>query len=350
MRFSFITLIMIIFLYGCVGGESKKENERVDESSWKTGNYVLKTHQSGRFATLIISNEEYNQLKQKGIFEKSLNKILSNRILDKYNDVFSHIVILTISHKDPLPYCGIYGYVSNNDEGIGLDIFDNSKQFGSNGNLESIIYIPTLYCFEYNVFYHEFAHKYGNYFYPTTHQNHFGFSSGGILGGFNNESLKNISDNIYEADFDYYSSFNSETGYSFFELYLMGLASKNEVPSFMIGKCDDNKQKCPYFVDNSNPSKSTFYADYINNVDINELIAENGVRKPPYDEKSIKKYRGIVVVVSPSDIDESTLLKVDKSIEFQTTPAPDEDKRVNFYEATKGRAFLKWDGLFSELR
>ena len=344
----FLILAFSLSIFSC-GGSGRSDNS--GKINWNTNDYTLDIDKSDSFVTLTISEKEYSSLKKEGIYKNKLSEILSQRLLNKFNDVFSHILIINNEKKQTNNnlYVGRHVSVLNNTSGIGRSIFDNSIKYGSNSTLESIIHLVSLEGFtKFNIFNHEFTHRYGNYYFPTKSDGHYMFSVGGILGGYKADSLRYIGDNIYEAEFPKLS-FNRK--FSYFDLYLMGLAYKEEVPLFQIARClPNNGKNCPYWINESLSSRKMFYADYFDNISIDELILKHGERKPAYDINKMKTFRGMVVIVGSTPIDETFRSKLLKTIKFQTSPSFDNDPRINFFEATRGRAFLKWDNLSSELK
>ena len=268
----------------------------------------------------------------------------SKKILTHFKDKFNHITIVNYdfnSSNREYKYGGLSIDVKNHVKGIGKKIYDNSKLFGSNSTLKSIIHLPRISNFY--VYYHEFLHQYSNYLIPTIKRSHYGFSTGGVLGGFSNETLEQLSENRYKASYKNLRSFgiggNRSYTYSFLDLYLMGLAPKNELPTTIkVGKCDkyistNIGDDCPYWI---NKSKGIFYANSIQDITIDELIKKYGEREPNY-KNSPKVFRGIVILVSPINISSKDLNEMNKKVE---------EIMETFQKNTLYRAKLKLDDLF----
>ena len=217
-------------------------------------------------------------------------------------------------------------------------IFDDSNEYGSDSILKSLIIYPKIRYFSSYI--HEILHQFSNQFIPTTYGGHYSFSTGGIFGGFSNKTLIQLGEDRYQANYNGLKTFgvgaNRSYQYSFLDLYLMGLASKDEVPVIKVVRCNEeisSKKECPYWIDEE---KGIFYANYIEDISIDELIKKHGKRVPSY-ENSPNDFRGMVIVVSLEELSRKELEEFDKKVK---------DKMNNFNEYTSERATLKFDDLF----
>lgn len=311
-------------------------------------------------STFSFANQSYY-----GIFSSVDSvKVFSDIIYQRFKDNFDFIFIITNNetHLSNQPY-GVNFGVSNSVKGTGTAIFQN--EWGSTSTkLKSFMFLPFKDAITYGPTLHEICHNWANFIpkgiFKTIDANqatlpeidaldgHWGFAStNGQLGGFDLATLKTLTDapNHYHAQSGSNSSFGlfanggNSIAYSPIELYMMGLASKSEVPDITVfsGLTVDGND----FFNNGN-----FFATTKKTLSLDQIITQSGIgeRIPDY-QSSQKEFRAIVVVVSPTALTTTEWTNYEKSINDFFKKSNDETSLFNFYEATKGRGWIKADQL-----
>ena len=311
-------------------------------------------------ATFSFANGSYY-----GIFSSVDSvKIFSDIIYQRFKDNFDFIFIITnnATHPSNQPY-GVNFGVSNSVKGTGVDIYKNG--WGStSAKLKSFMFLPFKDAISYGPTLHEICHNWANYIpkgiFKTIDGNqaslpemdaldgHWGVAStNGQLGGFDLATLQTLTDapNHYHAQSGTNSSFGlfanggNSLAYSPIELYMMGLAAKSEVPDITVfsGLTVDGND---FF------NKGNFFATSKKTLSLDQIITQSGIgeRIPDY-QSSQKEFRAIVAVVSPTALTTTEWTSYEKSITDFFKKSNDETSLFNFYEATKGRGWIKADQL-----
>ena len=310
--------------------------------------------------TFSFANDSYY-----GIFSSVDSvKVFSEIIYQRFKDDFDFIFIITnnATHPTNRPY-GVNFGVSNNVEGIGATIFKNG--WGSTSEkLKSFMFLPYKDAISSGPTLHEICHNWANKIpkgiFKTIDGNqeslpemdaldgHWGVAStNGQLGGFDLATLQTLTDapNHYHAQsgsnlsFGLVANGGNSLAYSPLELYMMGLAAKSEVPDITIfsGLTVDGND----FFSNGN-----FFATSKKTLTLDQIITQSGIgeRVPDY-QSSQKEFRAIVAVISPTALTSAEWSSYEKSITDFFKKSNDETYLFNFYEATKGRGWIKTDQL-----
>ncbi len=171
------------------------------------------------------------------------------------------------------------------------------------------------------------------------------------MGGFDLSSLLTLSDapNHYHAHrgtsttFGLNANGGNSLAYSPLELYMMGLAPKSEVTDVTVFS--------GLTVDANDFQKGNFFATTKKTLSLDQIIAQSGIgeRIPDY-LSSQKEFRAIVVVISPTDLTTVEWTAYEKAVTDFFKKSNDETSLFNFYEATKGRGWIKADQLNVEFK
>ena len=167
------------------------------------------------------------------------------------------------------------------------------------------------------------------------------------MGGFDLTSLQTLTDapNHYHAQrgtnlsFGLNANGGNSLAYSPLELYMMGLAPKSEVPDVTVfsGLTIDAND---FF------QKGNFFATSKKTLSLDQIITQTGIgeRVPDYLSAQ-KEFRAIVVVVTPAVLTSTEWTDYEKAVTDFFKKSNDETASFNFYEATKGRGWIKADQL-----
>ena len=249
--------------------------------------------------------------------------------------------------------------ISNNEPGLSLPIYSSAECYGSSGKLRGNLIFPSLNSFfnsttttyDWGDFtyvnaplMHELLHLWGGADILPYHQvfvdkpgaggGHFGFSTGGILGGFNNESLKELGNNNYQVDYFYKDGNNSDTKMSNIEKYIMGLLPSSELgdlyafigdPIVVDEYCEKTLGKEDVFSICFNANKKITYTVE----DLEEL----------YGKVSFKNKRNVstlVVFVTDEKASEEAWSTLDQKVTWYIENIKNDDGGYNISEATDG--------------
>lgn len=321
----------------------------IDEPMIFTGSdYSLKVHGSGRLAVLNLPTAQYNDIAA-GNTDSAVMQSLCKMVYNHFDDVFDFVIFSSNQDTNPGTYYGRHWGVRNDAEGLGKSIFDSSSSYGSLGQLQSTIHLITPDYLPGGPSLHEICHRWANSLssIPTQASSHWGWSSvGGQLGGWQNGTLRDLGGGIYTADgpdgdpgFGTVANGGNSVPYGDFELYLMGLIPTNGLPGITIA------------MGASWTNSTNFAATSIVTVTMQEVVATDGARIPDYNN-SQTNFRCIHVILADSNSppNNARLAVFDEDV-YLFSFAGDNGlaTRYNFWEATGGRATMKFDELMQVL-
>ena len=237
-------------------------------------------------------------------------------VYENFEDDFDFIFLVNNDLIDGVdwPYIGTYLGWSNNNSGISLDTetFDMTRLTGSKGKLKGTIHFPFKdKSIQNGPSLHEVLHHWGNfslakgdlqaqslyedgndYFLPEISSgSHWGLTSiNGQLGGFNKDTLQELSNGDYKADpFGLSANGGNSTKYSNFELYLMGLIPEEEVEDIIMfqGVSSDRDRWTKY----------EWSAEEKIIVSVEDIIKKLGPRNPSYDN-SQKEFKFLTLILT----------------------------------------------------
>jgi hypothetical protein len=136
----------------------------------------LKLESTGAFSNLIVTADDYNYWNSHSInsaeVTSKIKTLCKTEIYPVLKDEFDFIIVVMNNTDLPanMPY-GEYQHVKNDIQGIGLDRFDHTAEYGSAGKLQGIYFLyknnidngPVL---------HEMFHRWGNWAVPQTYGGH----------------------------------------------------------------------------------------------------------------------------------------------------------------------------------
>jgi len=280
--------------------------------------------------------------------------MLTAKIYEKFKDDFDFIVLISNQENVPenFPYYGMFRMVSNDVEGIGLQLYSNASLFGSAGKLKGVLHLPYKHGILYGPFLHELMHCWANYALPTDVEGHWGFMGGNVraqLGGFLQSSLqKNVNGNptLYSVEtFGPFANGGNGVPYSELELYMMGLIPISKVSNFDMLKGIRNT-----VLDNTDNLKLIIEADSCINYTPEKIISLMGDRIPSW-QLSQKSFKTLFVIISANKLSAEEGEYFNKQVvEFCRPESDSYDWLYNFWEATGGMAVLDADSLNNSLK
>jgi hypothetical protein len=229
---------------------------------------------------------------------------IANRFYATYPDVFDFLNIVSIGSSGNRHHVTVRNPVA----GIGSPIFDSSSTYGSNGRLMGVNVFPLPGFFDGagTGFNHETGHQWINFLnrapfasgiphWPTGSLaiNVMGFSIGGTGGQGGNFSWAFTPN----GQGGYFVSFNqapnqNTTMFNSMELYLMGLASPDEVGSFFV--LNNQSQQLV--------SGQVLQPSEITTVGVNDVIAAFGPRVPTSNDAP-RNFRVATIILSAQLLD-----------------------------------------------
>lgn len=288
---------------------------------------------------------------------------LCQKLSALFKDDFDAYVFVFNLEGNETSLGGYTALLNNSVKGIGLDIF-SCEQLSNLHRWKGYITLTGLRNLFSGPLLHEICHLYAA---PNLGQvevnaqgeecltgGHWGVSDvHGQLGGFDASTLLTFGNN-YQATCWIASFFNEDFNgfntqgicswkYAPLELYLMGLASINEVPDVHVYKGLSNT--------NSGQIKKngSFSAKEVITYTQEDLIAKWGVRVPDYKD-SPKEFSILPVVLTDDPLTEYQWSLVQEDIAKQELKgATGEEWPINYWEATQGRGSIKMSGIDKSL-
>lgn len=339
-----------------------------DELSYETNvitsteKYTLKYVKNRRFISLevpryewekLIKNEYYGQMSPYNFSGIIIGTTWTRLIYEHINDDVDFLVYVFNTPNKPqqLIMNGYYQNVRNDVTGIGTPYFgepfhDFTDMYSEHANrLQGIIYLTHNDVIFEGPFLHEIMHRWGNYIlYTDAWSGHWGNTNiYGRLGGY-----KEI---VYTEDGTSLIAENRRFWggpYAPFELYLMGLIPKEEVPDIeqmvdteleVIEASEWTRTSGEGILVQGQVATTTYTIDDIINGKVsNENQKQNcGERLPSYLD-SPKDYNLLFVVIDYDEITSEEMDDISIQIDQLSYQGEKEDGVFNFWEATGGRA------------
>lgn len=288
-----------------------------------------------------------------------------------YEDKFDVLVLIAHNPEYVVDlwedgYAGRMKVVRNAVAGIGVDILDVGKAFGSENRLKGVVrLVHANHVFDETLL-HELMHlwKSDREVIPSTAHGHWGFSSvGGQLGGFQLDELRSLGDGKYSAGHFAPKRAMESVPYSPLEMYLAGWITPSEVPdiwvaedgSWLMSKWTKGRRH----VQEDAEGNKIFKASQISTWSIEQIIEKLGPRSPNFED-SQKEFRVAFVYVTDGRV---PLEELDSELagtqfyieqftkkELVSTWLKSElkvESRYNFWEATRGIATIEVGNLQS---
>jgi hypothetical protein len=274
-------------------------------------------------------------------------RLWAREIYRQFRDSFDFLVLLSATGLTcRAGIAGEHVAAKNDVTGIGLGVFDATSDFGSAGRLRGVVWMPGIDSLLNGPALHEFAHNWAQFIHTSGFGPHWGFASGGQLGGFDRATFRDLGNGRYQASSGTRSVFfeNANGGnsipYGDLELYLMGMRPAAGTGDFITATG-------AAWVD---INQGIFSATAIQRRTIDELVAQRGPRSPAYPA-SPRTFRVLTVVITANELTDAQFNSVDTSVDLFGRPASDGDaRRFNFWEATGGEGRLQMENVDLELR
>lgn len=278
-----ITCLIIVFIL-FVACDNNEENP--SDNNEKPISTNLKIESSNTFCNLKLSDEEYNYWNSNSINSteapSKLKALCKKEIYPVLKDEFDFIIVVMNNTDLPsgMPY-GEYQHIKNDIQGIGLDSFNHTAEYGSAGKLQGIYFLyknnidlgPVL---------HEMFHRWGNWAVPQNYGGHW-------------DNVKGILTSV-------------SNNYADIELYLAGAIPASEIK--------DAESLAIY-----NDSRFT------------------NKTRIPNSSNSQKNFKSLVVVMGKSDLTDTEISDFKKRIS-NITRTPDQGTTnaayQNIYNKTRG--------------
>jgi hypothetical protein len=215
---------------------------------------------------------------------------VASRFLAGHPDVFDQLVIYTTRPLNPLPGSLAFEVNVRNDvQGIGLDLFDHSREWTSGGALQSVAYMDSIDSYldvdGFEILAHEVGHRWlaRLRFRQGTHP-----SSGALLGRaavhwsffFDTDASVLEGNLIADRGNGLFETVDLTRGYSALDQYVMGLRLPGEVPPFFYVEEPDNFRPNRGFKASSSPEAGITFTGVRRDVTIDDVIAALGPRAP----------------------------------------------------------------------
>ena len=251
----------------------------------------------------------------------------SRRFYEHFGDDYDFLVV-----RSALPLAlGVHGVnfkVKNEVRGIGMDLLDDTDEFGSAGRLQGITFINFRH---FGPLVHEIAHNWANFldiFDGDLFRGHWGFTNvRGVLGGYAT-SFARVGTDRYAVPGDALNSFWGGR-YSALELYLMGLVPAADVPPHQV-------LRRSRIVGSDEETNELVVSGSLETVTIGAIVESEGRRIPGFEE-SQKSFRMGTIVVSDAPLTRAQLTYYDRQVAFFGSQV---DDPLAFAAATGFRATM----------
>jgi len=368
---------LIALLSACGGGSGSSDGLPDDSSSSESVLYTklddtifLNTHND----VMIYVDRDLNK-SSKLIYDFDKVEEITKHIYEYVDDKYDFIFLITNNTLQPstVTYSGVFMKVKNDVEGIGVDQYSNSVNYGSAGALKGVMHFAYRKAIIEGPTLHEISHYWANKFkfdsdeapyYDFGLDGHWGrtgfFGGKGQLGGYDANTFRDENKTyttrkgdreIFSAD---YFGWNANRGnkipYNDVELYLMGMISLSEVKDLLI--------PMPYAsalsVSDANSSgvdvdysRKYFIAEKVERRSLKDILDEHNIgERKPTSVVSQKKFKILTVLLDTTmpkyyQINNVTFLINDLALKGDDG----KESNFNFYEATRGKGSLDVKGI-----
>ncbi len=337
--------------------------------------FVISKSPSGKYIELLIkdgydsfftdfSDPDWTS-NPTGFYSRNYMAKLMNTLYKEIDDEYEVIIFVANRLDSIRSYNGMALNISNNEPGLSLPIYSSADCYGSSGKLRGSLIFPSLnsffnsttttydwgdFTFVNAPLMHELLHLWGGADILPYHQvfvdkpgaggGHFGFSTGGILGGFNNESLKELGNNNYQVDYFIKDGNYSDTKMGNIEKYIMGLLPSSELgdlyafigdPILVDEYCEKTLGKEDVFSICFNANKKITYTVE----DLEQLYGK-------VDFKNKRNVSTLVVFVTDEKPSEEAWSTLDQKVSWYIENITNDDGGYNIFEASDGLLELKF--------
>jgi len=337
-------------------GGSGDSHDSGGSSGQSTTGYLITSPDTYKISSLQMSSSEYSAWKSGDQFSSNASNIRHNLVKDiykKYTDDYDFIFLVLNEASIPngINYYGKYISASNDIQGIGLNVFDFTSDYGSGGKLKGIMQLSGRDFLQSGPALHELMHYWGNFSLDTeapqyvsgtsgtsqsvSYKPHWGYTGGsskGQLGGFDQSTLEVDGNNYKVGQFGNFANGGNSVPYTKFELYLMGMISVNEVDNFDMFK-GVNYIKSE---GSGDATKYVFTATDRITYTPQSIESQLGARSPN-SSSSQKEFKILVVVLTDDPLSSNEWQSINSTAEWFSNKGSDNNpNRYNFWEATGG--------------
>jgi len=305
--------------------------------SFTGDDYVLTVHGSQRVVSLELSQTLFDDLSD-GMGSTAARE-LGMRLYENFQDDFDFLFFTSNLEQSTASYAGQFYFAGGGIQGTGLPATQGAQQFwGSDGQLQGGIHLSRTGSLASGPSLHELLHRWGVFLDEGSFGGHWGFSSAnGQLGGWDHSTFIDQGDGTYSvAPFGTFANGGNSIPYSPIELYLMGLVGPDEVPDLHVAE------------NASFINATTFRADSVSTVTIEDIIAREGARVPDV-ATSQKAFKALQVILTPAPLSNAEWIAFDREVHDFELDGDDGNSVFNFFEATGGRGTLEMGNLFASL-
>ena len=314
---------------------------------------------SGEHIELIVPGgpnafmPDFDAYNLSGIHSREYIMNVMENIYDVVDDNYEAVIFVGNQLESSVGYNGQASYISNDEPGLGTPIWSASSCFGSNGKLRGYVSFPStsaLYSVtsdDYGTYgsgplLHEIMHLWGGadiipYFQIQNGlygAGHWGYSSGGVLGGFNPDSLNQVEDNVYQVG--WFGTVGNDLTWNMgnAEKYIMGILPSEDfedIISFVdMIEVDD---LCENYIDDwYNDLSTCLKPGKVLTYTLNDITDIYGDRA----YIGSRNIDALVVYVSEESVTDAEWSILDEKLNWYTAGKTIDDGFQNIYEASDG--------------
>ena len=142
-----ILLIFVLFSLTFCSDDQGDDDQEVIDNQISLSDHLITTSPEGKVYSLLMTSSEYNDWKSKDQFTNtSIREELFKDIYKNFSDNYDFIFLVLNEEDIPenINYYGMLIDVSNDINGLGLDQYDYSSNYGSSGKLKAVMQLTGL--------------------------------------------------------------------------------------------------------------------------------------------------------------------------------------------------------------
>jgi hypothetical protein len=227
------------------------------------------------------------------------------RFLATHADLFEQVIVYTTRPLNPVPGSLAFEINVRNDvRGIGQDVVDHGRDWGSAAKLESVVYMDTVDAYLERDGFEILGHEVGHRWLSRIRFRDPGGSGNGLLGrglvhwSFFLDSDASVMEGneIEDRGGGRFETVDFARGYSALDQYAMGLRAPDEVPPFFfVDGADDFRPNRSFRASNA-PEAGITFTGVRRDVRVEDVIAELGPRVPDHTQAPRRMRQAFLLV------------------------------------------------------
>ena len=223
---------------------------------------------------------------------------VTRRLFAAHGDLFAQVVVYTTRPLNPVG--GTLAFevnVRNEIEGIGLDQFDHSAEWGSAGVLESVVFMDGVDPYLQHDGFEFLAHEVGHRWLSRLRFRSASGPSAALLGRGNvhwsffldSDASVMEGNDLVDRGGGRFETVDIVRGFSALDQYVMGLRDAAEVPPFFYVEAPDDFRPNRAYKASSGPEPGVSFTGVRRDVTVGDVVAALGPRRPSAGPRVIRQ-------------------------------------------------------------